>query len=577
MHIKKTKSKNFEHYSIIYDIKINGKRTSKVYENIGNFDKLKLRAGDEDPLTWLKNYVDDLNKKSKEDTLPIIIQKNPNKIIDKNVQVEFNVGYLFLQDLYYKLGLNTICKDISDRHQFKFDLNDILSKLIYSRILYPASKLKTMQLSKKFFEQPNFEYQHIERALPILNEENDFIQSQLYNNSKKYYPRNNRILYYDCTNFFFEIEQEDDFRKYGKSKENRPNPIVQMGLFMDGDGIPLSCEITPGNTNEQVTLKPLETKIINDFNLAEIVVCTDAGLASNANRKFNNKNNRKFITTQSIKKLKDFLKQEALDLTKGWHLFGSNKTYNIEKLRTDEKLIQAYKDKTFYKERWIKEDGIEQRLIVTYSPKYQEYQRHIRNNQIERAKKIIENNPKKIGKAKQNDPKRFIETLNTTETGEVASQTYFSINQSVIDDEAKYDGLYAVCTNLEDDVQDIIKVNHRRWEIEESFRIMKSEFNARPTFHSTEEAIKAHFLICFLSLTIYRYLEKKLEERYTVGDILDTLREMNLKLDSPNIYSPNYIRTDLTDDLHDKFGFRTDYEAIREKNLKKICKETKIK
>ena len=575
MRYKTTKTKNTTQYTIIQDIYKNGKRTTCVYENIGNYDKLKLRAGNEDPITWLNNYVKELNKKMKEDSLPIIIQKNPNKIIDKNVQVEFNVGYLFLQDLYYKLGLNDICKDISDRHQFKFDLNDILSKLIYSRILFPASKLKTMQLSKKFFEQPNFEYQHVERTLPVLCEENDFIQSQLYNNSKKYSPRNNRILYYDCTNFFFEIECEDDFRKYGKSKENRPNPIVQMGLFMDGDGIPLSCEITPGNTNEQVTLKPLEEKIIQDFNLAEIVVCTDAGLASIANRKFNDKNNRKFITTQSIKKLKDFLKEEVLDLTKGWHLFGSDKTYNIEKLRTDEKLIKQYKDKIFYKERWIKEDGLEQRLIVTYSVKYQEYQKHIRNNQIERAKKLIEKNPKKIGKAKQNDPKRFIETINTTDSGEVASETYYSINQSVIDEEAKYDGLYAVCTNLEDDVEDIVKINHKRWEIEESFRIMKSEFNARPVFHSAEETIKAHFLICFLSLTIYRYLEKKLEEKYTVGDILDTLRDMNLKLDVSDTYSPNYIRTDLTDDLHDKFGFRTDYEAIRKKNLKKICKETK--
>ncbi len=575
MHIKKTKSKNFEHYSIIYDIVVNGKRTSKVYENIGNYDKLKLRAGKEDPLIWLDNYVKELNKKQKEDSLPVIIKKNPNKIIDKNVQVEFNVGYLFLQTLYYKLGLNNICEDISNKYQFKFDLNDILSKLIYSRILFPASKLKTMQLSKKFFEQPNFEYQHIERALPILCKENDFIQSQLYNNSKKYAPRNNRILYYDCTNFFFEIECEDDFRRYGKSKENRPNPIVQMGLFMDGDGIPLSCKITPGNTSEQTTLQPLEEKIIKDFNLAEIVVCTDAGLASLANRKFNDKNSRKFITTQSIKKLKSFLKEEALDLTKGWHLFGSDKTYNIEELRTNEELIEAYKDKTFYKERWIKEDGLEQRLIVTYSIKYQEYQRHIRNNQIERAKKLIEKNPKKVGKPKQNDPKRFIEIVNTTGNGEVANETYYSINQSIIDEEAKYDGLYAVCTNLEDDVQDIIKVNHRRWEIEESFRIMKSEFNARPAFHSSEEAIKAHFLLCFLSLTIYRYLEKKLEEKYTVGDILDTLRDMNLKLDTAGIYSPNYIRTDLTDYLHEKFGFRTDFEAIREKNLKKICKETK--
>ena len=574
MRIKTTKSKNTLHYTIIKDIVNNGKRTTCVYENMGTIEKIKLRCGDEDPIVWLNNYVKKLNKKHKENTLPVIIQKNPNKIIDKNVQCSFNIGYLFLQDIYYKLGLNNICNEITDKYQFKFDLNDILSKLIYSRILFPASKLKTLELSKRFLEQPNFEYQHIERALPILCKENDFIQSELYKNSKNYSTRNNRVLYYDCTNFFFEIECEDDFRKYGKSKENRPSPIVQMGLFMDGDGIPLSCEITPGNTNEQTTLQPLEQKILDDFELSEIVVCTDAGLASKANRKFNDKNSRKFITTQSIKQLKGFLKEDALDLTKGWKLIGSDKTYNIEKLRTDSKLIEIYKDKTFYKERWIKEDDIEQRLIVTYSVKYQEYQKNIRNNQIERAKKLIEKNPKKIGKAKQNDPKRFIETMSTTSNGEVADEVHYSINQNIIDEEAKYDGLYAVCTNLEDDVQKIIKVNHNRWEIEESFRIMKTEFNARPVFHTNEDAIKAHFLICFLSLTIYRYLEKKLDEKYTVGNIIDTLKNMDLTLKDGD-YIPHYTRTDLTDDLHEKFGFRTDYEIISEKNLKKICNLTK--
>lgn len=575
MNIKITKSKNFEHYSIIYNTKINGKRTSKIYENIGNFEKLKLRAGEQEPIEWLKNYVSELNKKQKEDTLPVVIQKHPNKIIDKNTQVSFNIGYLFLQDIYYKLGLNNICKDITSRYQFKFDLNDILSKLIYSRILFPASKLKTLELVKKLFEQPNFDYQHIERALPILCSENDFIQSELYKNSKIYAPRNNRILYYDCTNYYFEIEDDDDFRKYGKNKEHRPNPIVRMGLFMDGDTIPLCCEITPGNTNEQTTLSPLEEKIIKDFGLAEVVICTDAGLAGKANRKFNNTNNCKFITTQSIRQLKGFLKDEVLDLTKGWKLIGSNKTYNIEKLREDKTLIELYKNKTFYKERWIKEDGLEQRLIVTYSVKYQEYQKNIRNNQIDRAKKLIEKNPQKLGKPKQNDSKRFIEVISTTENGELTSETHYSINNNAIEEEAKYDGLYAICTNLEDDVKDIIKVNHQRWEIEESFRIMKTEFNARPVFHSNEDAIKAHFLICFLSLTIYRYLEKKLDNKYTVGEIIDTLKDMNLKLDMPEVYSPNYIRTDLTDELHNKFNFRTDYEVIKEKNLKKICKQTK--
>ena len=575
MRLRIVKTANTTQYAIIKDINKNGKRTTCVYENLGTIDKIKIRSGDEEPIKWLNDYVKKLNNEQKKDNLKVIIEKNTNKLIDKNIQTSFNVGYLFLQDIYYKLGINKICDDISSNYQFKFDLNDILSKLIYSRILFPASKLKTLDLSKKFLEQPNFEYQHIERALPILSKENDFIQSELYNNSKKYMPRNNRILYYDCTNFFFELEIEDNFRKYGKSKENRPNPIVQMGLFIDGDGIPLSCEITPGNTNEQVTLKPLEEKIIKDFELADIVVCTDAGLASKANRKFNATNTRKFITTQSLKKLKGFLKEEALDLTNGWRLPGSDKIYNIEKLRTDEKLIEIYKDKTFYKERWIKEDGIEQRLIITYSAKYQEYQKNIRNNQIERAKNLIDKNPKKIGKAKQNDPKRFIETINTTSNGEAAEETSYYINQDIINEEARYDGLYAVCTNLEDDVQDLIKINHKRWEIEESFRIMKTEFNARPVFHSNEEAIKAHFLICFLALTIYRYLEKKLDEKYTVGEIIDTLKDMNLKKENEYAYSPNYIRTDLTDDLHNKFCFRTDYEAIEEKNLKKIFKQIK--
>ena len=561
MRLRIVKTANTTQYAIIKDINKNGKRTTCVYENLGTIDKIKIRSGDEEPIKWLNDYVKKLNNEQKKDNLKVIIEKNTNKLIDKNIQTSFNVGYLFLQDIYYKLGINKICDDISSNYQFKYDLNDILSKLIYSRILFPASKLKTLDLSKKFLEQPNFEYQHIERALPILSKENDFIQSELYNNSKKYMPRNNRILYYDCTNFFFELEIEDNFRKYG----NRPNPIVQMGLFIVGDGIPLSCEITPGNTNEQVTLKPLEEKIIKDFELADIVVCTDAGLASKANRKFNATNTRKFITTQSLKKLKGFLKEEALDLTNGWRLPGSDKIYNIENLRTDEKLIEIYKDKTFYKERWNKEDGIEQRLIITYSAKYQEYQKNIRNNQIERAKNLIDKNPKKIGKAKQNDPKRFIETINTTSNGEAAEETSYYINQDIINEEARYDGLYAVCTNI----------NHKRWEIEESFRIMKTEFNARPVFHSNEEAIKAHFLICFLALTIYRYLEKKLDEKYTVGEIIDTLKDMNLKKENEYAYSPNYIRTDLTDDLHNKFSFRTDYEAIEEKNFKKIFKQIK--
>ena len=575
MRIRTTKTTNTVQYAIIKDITKNGKRTTCIFENLGTLDKIKQRAGNEEPLVWLKNYLQELNIKEKENKIPVLIKKDPSKVIEKNVQSSFNVGYLFLQNIYYKLKLDKICNKITEQHQFKFDLNDILSKLIYSRIIFPASKLKTLELSKKFLEQPNFEYQHIERALPVICENMDFIQSELYKNSNEYMKRNNKILYYDCTNYYFEIEEESGLRQYGKSKENRPNPIVQMGLFMDGNGIPLAFDITPGNTNEQKTLQPLEEKIIKDFEFSEFVVCTDAGLASKANRKFNNKNNRKFVTTQSIKKLKSHLKNEALDLTKGWKLPGSNKTYNISKLRTDEKLIEEYRDKIFYKERWINEDGLEQRLIVTYSVKYQEYQKKIRNNQINRAKKIIDTNSIKLKKTNSNDPKRFIKTLNVTKDGELADKSIYTIDQNIIDEEAKYDGLYAVCTNLEDSVEDIIRVNKRRWEIEESFRIMKTDFKSRPIYHSRDEMIKAHFITCFLALIIYRYVEKKLDEKYTAPEIIETLRDMNMKLENECSYIPNYIRTDLTDDLHDKFGFRTDFEIISEKNIKKILKQTK--
>ena len=386
MRVKITKSKNFTHYSIIQDtVTSEGKRTTKVYENIGNDEDLKRRAGNRNPMMWLGEYVAKLNQEYKKKDIPIVIKKYENQIIEKDKQRLYNGGYLFAQNIYYKLGLDKICAEISDRHQFKYDLNSILSRLIYGRILYPGSKLATLKISDKFLEGPNFELQHIYRALEVINEESDYIQSELYKNSAKYMDRNNRVLYYDCTNFFFEIEQDDDFRKYGVSKENRPNPIVQMGLFMDGDGIPLAFCMNPGNTNEQTTLKPLEKKIVDDFNLSKIVVCTDAGLASTANRKFNDTNTRRFITTQSIKKLKSELQDWVLDKT-GWHIDGlDNKVIDISKLEENEELAEKFKNITFYKERWIKDKDLEQRIIVTYSIKYRDYQRNIRNAQIARA------------------------------------------------------------------------------------------------------------------------------------------------------------------------------------------------
>ena len=575
MRLQIVKSKNAQSLYVVKSVYHNKKRTNKVIEKLGTYEQLKQKLISEDPIEWAKKYVDDLNKKEAENARTILVKYNSNKIIEKNVQTSFNGGYLFLEQIYYALGLDKICKDISKKYKFQYDLDSILSRLIYGRIIFPASKLATNDLAKKFIEQPNFELQHIYRALEIISKESDFIQSQLYQNSLNLSKRNTSILYYDCTNYFFESEQENGLRQYGPSKEHRPNPIIQMGLFMDGDGIPLAFNISSGNTNEQITLSPLEEKILKDFNLSKFIVCTDAGLASIANRKFNDKNDRAFITTQSIKKLKKYLMDWALD-NDGWHLPNDRKTYNISKLEDTEDSKIFFKDKIFYKERWINENGLEQKLIVTFSLKYKNYQRQIRNSQIERAKRAIETKSIKLDKSNPNDYKRFVTKTNITKDGEIAEKKIFALNTSLIAKEEKFDGFYGVCTNLDDDATEIIKVNQRRWEIEESFRIMKSEFKARPVYLSRDDRITAHFTTCFLSLVIHRFLEKKLDEKFTSSEIIETLREMNFMENIGNGYIPTYTRTDLTDALHEKAGFRTDYQILTLTCLKKILKKFKI-
>lgn len=571
MRLKISKSKNTKIYYVIKTVYINGKEKTITVERIGNENEVIEKANGLDPIVWAKKYIEELNKQELEQTLPIQVKYSPSKLIDKDKQHLFNCGYLFLEKLYYDLKINKICEEISKKYSFKYDINNILSRLLYGRIIFPSSKLATYNLSKKFIEQPNFELQHIYRALEVISKENEFIQAELYKNSLKKSKRNTGVLYYDCTNFFFEIEQEEGLKQYGMGKDHKPNPIVQMGLFMDGNGIPLAFNITPGNTNEQTTLTPTEQKILDDFKLSKFIVCTDAGLASTANRKFNDKEDRAFITTQSIKKLKKHLKDWAQSPT-GWNLSNDTKQYDISKLEDTAESIEKYKNKVFYKERWIKENGLEQKLIVTFSLKYKFYQQRIRNNQIERAQKAMENKSFKLDKVNQNDFKRFITKTSVTKDGEVAEKKVLSLNTKQIENEQIYDGFYGVCTNLEDNAEEIIKVNQRRWEIEESFRIMKSEFKARPVYLSRDDRITAHFTTCFLSLVLHRYLEKELEEKYTASEIIDTLREMSLNKIDEIGYIPVYTRTNITDCLHEKFGFRTDYEIIQNKEIKKFLK-----
>ena len=571
MRLKITNSKNKQHYSIIEDYtNLQGKRTTRVIENLGNLNKLKERFGMNNTLEELHKYINNLKEISKEELINVTF--NPNKDIPKNIKRKYNIGYLSLKKIYDDLNIKSICNNIQNKYQFHFDLNEILSYLVYARIIYPSSKLETFKQCQNFIEQPKFKLHDEYRALSYIAKNIDYIQENLFNNSKNIINRNSKVIYYDCTNYFFEIDEEDDLRKYGISKEHKPNPIVGMGLFMDGDGIPLSFNIYFGNQNEQKSLIPEENKIINNFKLddSKIVLCTDAGLASDEIKNFNVKDNRGFVITQSLKKLKDEYKKEVFDKS-NWRIANDFKNlYNLDTIEQNSSLKEKYYDTLFYKIIQTETKSVKQDLIVTFSFKYFDYNRNIRNSQIERARKSIENNQVSRKGKNQNDYRRFIDSINSTDNGEVAENITYSINQDIIAEEEKYDGYYALTTNLVGDVNEIFKIVKGRWEIEESFRIMKSDFLARPVNLSREDRIKSHFLTCFISLLIFRILEKKMNYKYTSSQLLREIRNMDLLELKGYGYIPLNERTDITDDFNNIFNLKTTKEIITYKKIKNI-------
>ncbi|WP_059067348.1 IS1634 family transposase [Mediterraneibacter massiliensis] len=555
--------------------KENGKTSSHIYKKLGKMNDLLAQFdNDKDKMmAWARNEAKKETELYNLKNGKVSVDFSQGARILKNEQRLFNTGYLFLQSLVTELRLDKICRAIKSRHKYQYDLLAVFTDLIYARILHPSSKCESYEYCKTLLEPPKYHLQDVYRALSVIAEESDFIQSELYRNSNFVHPRNKKILYYDCTNFYFEIEQEDELRKYGKSKEHRPNPIVTMGLFMDADGIPLSFDIFPGNQNEQTTLKPLEQKIIRDFNCSEFIFCSDSGLGSHNNRRFNSFSHRAYVITHSLKKMKAEERKEAMNPTQ-FRKIGAQKFIDLRTLdETDEEIYNS----VYYKEYPLITGDMDETLIVTYSPKYAAYQRKIREGQIERAQKILDSPGKKRKGTNQNDPMRFVKRTTITKDGEIAEKTVYGLDQEQIEKEAMYDGFYAVVTNLEGDVGDIIRINQQRWEIEENFRIMKDELGSRPAFVRREDRIKAHFMTCYISLIIYRLLEKKIGNRFTCDQIIQTLRAMNMTfLSAASGYIPSYTRTELTDALHQSFGFRTDYEIITKASMRTIIKNTKI-
>lgn len=556
--------------------KDNGKTSSRIYKKLGKYNTLleQFSGNEKELMDWAKKEAEKETLAYNHQKEKVSLSLSPLARIPLDEERVFNIGYLFLQKICSELRIDNICRNIRNHHKFSYDFHAILTDLIYARILAPSSKLSSYKYCHSLLEPPKYSLQDLYRALSVLAEESDFIQEELYKNSNFIHSRNSKILYYDCTNYYFETEAEDGIKKYGKSKEHRPNPIITMGLFMDADGIPLAFDIFLGNQNEQLTLKPLEKKVIKDFNCSEFVFCSDAGLGGKSNRFLNSFGNRSYVITYSLKKMKKEERELAL-LPTQFKVPGSNKLIDLRTL--DESDPKVY-NTIYYKEYPLVTGDMDETVIITYSPKYKAYQSKIRNTQIDRAKKMIQSSDKTRKGKGSNDPARFIQRTAVTEDGEIAQKNIYELDKAKILEESMYDGFYAVITNLEGDIREIININKQRWEIEENFRIMKSEFEARPVFVRREDRIKAHFLSCFISLLAYRLLEKKLGEEFTCSQILETLRNMNVTLLSKDSgYIPSYKRTKITDKLHSSFGFRTDYEFIRKSTMRTIIKETKQK
>lgn len=573
MRVTTSKSKNSESFYITKSYtNAQGKSTSKTIRKLGTLAELSKRLGtDRDGvIAWAKEEarLETMKYKSETEDAVVMIPFHSNKLMDYNKQKLFNGGYLFLQSIYHGLKMDSVCRKIRSRYKFEYDLNAILSDLIYTRVLDPSSKRSSFRAAKQFMEAPTYELHDVYRALSVLAKELDFIQAEVYKNSFFLGDRNDRILYYDCSNYYFEIEQEDGDKKYGKSKEHRPNPIIQMGLFTDGDGLPLAFSLFPGNQNEQKSLKPLESKILQQFGCQKFIYCSDAGLASEENRAFNHLGKRSFIVTQSIKKLPAEDREWALDMT-GFKRLSDDAPVDITQLTDDDKQNLFYKDEPYTTKK------LHQRLIITYSPKYAAYQKAIRGEQVARAEKMVVNGSLKKQRKNPNDPARFVNRIAVTEDGEKAKVHYF-LDQDKIAEEEKYDGLYAVCTDLlDDDVADILNVSEGRWQIEDCFRTMKTDFEARPVYLTREDRIKAHFLTCFLALLHFRLLQRSLKGAYTTEQLLQALRGIRFADVEEQGFIPVYERQKITDELHEVCGFRTDYQFLTKRKMKEIQKKSK--
>ena len=578
MYLDIRKGKDPRYYIMQGFRKKEGGTSSRVYLKLGKASEIMDKYGCDDAEAWARQKLREVNDSIRDDKASVMVPYNPDMKIETGSWKTVHCGHMVLLPLYNKLGLAQFSAEVGRRHRFRYDFADILRKLVMCRVLFPDSKRATRECLNEFVDAPDFSLDDIYNFLGVLAEEITPLQKSLYEATRNELSRRTGVIYYDCTNYYFEIEKEDSLRRYGRSKEHRPNPIVQMGMFMDADGLPLAFCINPGNTSEQQTLQPLEEILANDFNLSEFVVCTDAGLASIDNRLYNTTEGRNYIVTQSIPQLPGTMKDWALE-KKGWKRLGDSDdvTYDISELN-----LENEKGHLYYRERWFRENrsavkDYEERLIVTFSPKYALYQRQLRAQHMEKALEMIRRRSEKSRQTQQ-DPRRLISTVRCTGDGEVAQNTLMSLDTDLIEKEKAMDGLNCVATRLEDSVGDILHVNGFRYEIEHLFRVTKTEFDARPVYLRREDRIRAHFAICFVALLLLKAFQRQVNEgmdedsRYSSEQIISALAGMKYNVVRGTGYVPAYSATALRSRCCETANLPIDRQIVLNRKMRQYVK-----
>ena len=578
-------------------VRINGKSTTVPVKSLGLLSKIQEREGCDDPRQWVIDLAKKMTEEEKAGNAVVELPFHQNREVNPGECPLRMGGDLLLSSLYSSLGLPGICSKILKSGRAKYDLNEILRTLVMGRILFPASKTRTLESAKNFVFPPQFKEEEMFRSLSLLSDSINEVQAEVYKASQKFMARRQRVVYYDCTNYFFEIEDNDNdyidtdtgelitgLRKRGKSKENRPNPIVQMGMFMDMDGIPLAFTVFPGNESEQTSLQPLEKMLNSSFGMTEFVVSTDAGLASESNRRYNMAEGRDYICVQSIPSLPKADQDMALD-PRGWRVAFRKEglppidpenpekmIFNLSEVDLNaERHTKFYKEIIVYKRVEGKADTQRaERVIVTYSYDFALYLKHKRKERIKQAEKIVKHKQQKSRQSQQ-DPRRYVKTTYITPDGRKANRITMAINDNVIENEARFDGFYAYGTSLEDDAIEVLRARSFHHEIEHLFRTTKTFLKSRPVYLSRQDRIRSHFLICFLSMVIIKILQKQLDMPQTsIDELIQTLRDFNFGELPQGNYQPMFTRTELTDRLQALAGIKANFEIINKQKMRAL-------